>query len=60
MRRDKNKKNIGRDKNKKDQKSIRRKVVDYCTKQGDHKQRTLKYRNKVDGNAPIKSKHVFP
>ena len=29
-------------------------------KQGDHKQKTLKHRNKVDRNAPITSKHVFP
>ena len=38
----------------------RRKLVDYCLKLGDHKQRTLKHRNKVDRNAPITSKDVFP
>ena len=43
-----------------DQKDLRRNLVDYCPKQGDHKQRTLKYRNKVDRNAPITSKDVFP
>ena len=37
-------------KNKKDQKNLRRKLVDYCLKQGDHKQRTLKNRNKQSGS----------
>ena len=32
---------LARDKNKKDQKNLRGKLVDYCSKQGDHKQRTL-------------------
>ena len=49
-----------RDKNKNDDKNLRRKLVDYSPKQGDHKQRTLKHRNKVDRNAPITSKDVFP
>ena len=46
-----------RDKNKNYQNNLPRKVADYCPKQGDHKQRTLKHRNK---NAPITSKYVFP
>ena len=33
-----------------DQKNLRRKLVDYCPKQGDHKQRTLKHRNKQSGS----------
>ena len=37
---------------------LRRKLVDYCPEQGDYKQQ--KHRNKVDRNAPITSKHVFP
>ena len=44
---------FARDKNKKDHKKLRRKLVDQDPKQGDHKQRTLKHRNK-------QSKHVFP
>ena len=35
---------------KKDQKNLRRKLVDYCPIQGDHKQRTLKHRNKQSGS----------
>ena len=46
-----------RDKNKNDQKNLRRILVDYYPKQGDHKQRTLKHRNKQ--NEPITSKDVF-
>ena len=37
---------LARDKNKKDQKNLRRKLFDYFPKQSDHKQRTLKHRNK--------------
>ena len=33
-----------------DQKNLRRKLVDYCPKQGDHKQRSLKHRNKQSGS----------
>ena len=33
-----------------DPKNLRRKLVDYCPKQGDHKQRTLKHRNKQSGS----------
>ena len=51
---------LARDKNKKDHKKLRRELVNHCPKQGDHKQKTLKHRNKVDRNAPITSKHVFP
>ena len=52
---------LGRDKDKKDHKKLRRKLVDHCPKQGDYKQRTLKHRkSKVDRNAPITCKHVFP
>ena len=41
---------------KKDQK----KLVDYCPKQGDHKQRTEKHRDKQSGsNSPVTGKHVF-
>ena len=31
-------------------KELRRKLVDHCPKQGDHKQRTLKHRNKQSGS----------
>jgi len=38
-----------------------RKLADYCLKQGDHKQWTLKHRNKQSGwNASMTSKHAFP
>ena len=40
---------LARDKNKKDQKNLRRKLVNYCLKQGDHKEQTLKHRNKQSG-----------
>ena len=51
---------LARDKNKKDQKNLRRKLVDYCPEQGDQKQAALKQKtNKVDRNAPIASKHLF-
>ena len=40
---------LARDKNKKDQKNLRRKLVDCCPKQGDHKERTLKHRHKQSG-----------
>ena len=40
---------LARDKSKKDQKNLRRKLVDYCPKQGDHKQQTLKHKNKQSG-----------
>ena len=44
---------------KKDHKKLRRKLVDRCPKQGDHKQRTMNTeRNKVDRKAPITNKHV--
>ena len=41
---------LARDKNKKDQKNLSIKLVDYCPKQGDHKQRTLKHRKKQSGS----------
>ena len=41
---------FARDKNKKDHKKLRRKLVDQGPKQGDHKQRTLKHRNKQSGS----------
>ena len=49
-----------RDKNKNDQKNLPRKVVDYCPKQGDHKQRTLKHRSKESGSKCTNHKDVFP
>ena len=52
---------LARDKKKKDQKNLQRKLVDYCPKQGHHKQRTDKHRDKQSGsNSPVTSKHVFP
>ena len=52
---------LARDKHKKDQKNLRRKLVDYCPKQGDHKERTLKHRHKQSGwSASMTSKQVFP
>ena len=42
--------NLARDKNKKDHKKLRKKLVDHCPKQGDQKQRTLKQRNKQSGS----------
>ena len=48
-------------KNKKHQKNLWRKLVDNCPKEGNHKQRTLKNRNKQSGSKwSITSKHVFP
>ena len=35
---------------KNDQKNLQRKLVDYCPNQGDHKQQTLKHRNKQSGS----------
>ena len=49
-----------RDENKNDQKNLPRKVVDYCPKQGDHQQRTLKHRNKESGSKCTNHKDVFP
>ena len=41
---------LASDKNKKDQENLRSKLVDYCPKQDDHKQRTLKHRNEQNGS----------
>ena len=41
---------LARDKNKKDQKNLRRKLVDYCPEQGDQKQAALKHKNKQSGS----------
>ena len=41
---------LARDKNKKDHKKLRRELVDHCPKQGDHKQQSLKHRNKQSGS----------
>ena len=41
---------LARHKNKEDHKKLRRELVDRCPKQGDHKQRTLKHRNKQSGS----------
>ena len=52
---------LARDKKKKDQKNFQRKLVDYCPKEGHHKQRTEKHRDKQSGsNSLVTSKHVFP
>ena len=63
---------LASDKNRKRQKNLRSKLVDYNQKQDDHKQRTLKHRNKPNGLKSINhksqtmtyltrsSKHVFP
>ena len=63
---------LARDKNKKDQKTLSSKVVDYSPKQGDQKQRTSKHRNKPNGSKSYNhksqtmtfwtrsSKRVFP
>ena len=62
---------LASDKNRKRQKNLRGKLVDYNQKQDDHKQRTLKHRNKPNGLKSINhksqtmtyltrsSKHVF-
>ena len=49
-----------RDENKNDQKNLPRKVVDYCPKQDDHKQRTFKHRNKESGSKCTNHEDVFP
>ena len=53
---------LAKDKNKKDQKNLRRKLVDYCPKQGGSQATNLETQkqNKEDRNAPIISKHLFP